>query len=220
MTSPLSSNDKQRLLGYASGRHRLERKLQDARDEVTNILWDMKELPEYTEDARDVTLFKYFVMENVSWLCQASLQNALFNFNGMTPRTIHPFLWAAAWLVAIYAYNGFLFYWILAWGLENGGQTLNQWGAIYGVCLIQDIIACEFVKIFISFNLAIIAARPQLRNIRRVITDASLMLLQHGEKFTSDIRVVQHLSPACRAARKSELSNLPSAAILRQVIQL
>ena len=157
-------------------------------------------------------------MENVSWLCQASLQNALFNFTGMTPNTIHPVLWATAWLVAIYGYNGFMFYWIVLWGIENGGQTLSQWGAIYGVCLIQDIIACEFVKIFISFNLAIIAARPQLRNIRRVITDASLMLLQHGEKFTSDIRVVQHVSPSCRAARKSELSDLPSAAILRQVI--
>ena len=205
-------------MGYASGRHRLERKLKAARQDALDIVDDMKELPYYSEDARDVTLFKYFVMENVSWLCQASLQNALFNFTGMTPNTIHPVLWATAWLVAIYGYNGFMFYWIVLWGIENGGQTLSQWGAIYGVCLIQDIIACEFVKIFISFNLAIIAARPQLRNIRRVITDASLMLLQHGEKFTSDIRVVQHVSPSCRAARKSELSDLPSAAILRQVI--
>jgi hypothetical protein len=64
-------------------------------------------------------------------------------------------MWAIGWIVAMFGYNAFLFYWILAWGLENGGQTVKTWGAIYGVCMVQDIILCECVKIFISFNLAI-----------------------------------------------------------------
>jgi hypothetical protein len=208
---------RQRLMGFASGRHRLECKLAAARRETEDVIEAVQELNTADADARDATLMMFFVVENVSWLCRASLNNSLFKYSSLTPRLVNPIVWALAWAVVMFGYNGFLLYWILAWGIKNGGQTVNQWGTVYGVCMVQDIVMVECTKVFISFVLAVMVARPQLRNVRRVISETGLRLLQSGEAFTAGLRVTQHLSPACRAARLPTIADLPSAAILRSI---
>ena len=46
-------------------------------------------------------------------------------------------------------------------------------------------------------------------------------MLQHDHSLdhekTQDIKIVQHMSPACRAARSHQLFNLPAAAVLRSL---
>ena len=81
----------------------------------------------------------------------------------------------------------------------------------------QDLIVVEFAKIFMYTVAAQSSVRPQLRVIRQVINDIAISLLQEGEDPKGEVSVVQHLSPACRAARMSEISDLTAAAILRRV---
>lgn len=95
---------------------------------------------------------------------------------------------------------------------------MDEWGKGYGVAVIQDVIIIQTIKFTIMNVLAIIAAKPQLRAIQRVIIQSTLSLIQKGADVDDDIvRVIQHFSPACRAARMRDISVLKSAAILRNL---
>jgi hypothetical protein len=102
----------------------------------------------------------------------------------------------------------------------NGGDTLNAWGTAYGVAAFMDVVLCESTKMLVIYVLALIVAKPQLRSIRSVINDAALRIVQDEAGLDSVVEkfsVVQHLSPACRAANKKRLYDMPSAAVLRQL---
>jgi hypothetical protein len=73
------------------------------------------------------------------------------------------------------------------------------------------------------------AMQPQLLRIRKVLADVSLCHVNRqladggrleggrsGEE-EEELRVIQHMSAACRASRSDELKELPSAWLLRQV---
>ncbi len=60
------------------------------------------------------------------------------------------------------------------------------------------------VKVYVLYCLAMYAIRPQLNHIYRVLNKLAISYAQQGPVDTMhDMRVVQHLSPACRAARSS-----------------
>ena len=92
---------------------------------------------------------------------------------------------------------------------------MNEWGSGYGIAVVQDVMVCEFIKMGVMFCLAPMNARPQLQVIRRVINEAALTFVQQGAGDDSDVRVVQHFSPACRAAHLGGVNTLAAAAILR-----
>jgi hypothetical protein len=92
---------------------------------------------------------------------------------------------------------------------------MNNWGSSYGIALIQDIAVCEVVKLAVMYCFAPANAKPQLQVIRRVINEAALSFVQEGSGDNSDVRVVQHFSPACRVAHMGGTNQLAAAAILR-----
>ena len=60
--------------------------------------------------------------------------------------------------------------------------------------------------------------RYQILDIHRVLENASYRIFREGTKYdSSNIRVCQHLSGACRAAHTQELWDLPSAKLLREL---
>jgi hypothetical protein len=75
----------------------------------------------------------------------------------------------------------------------------------------------EVAKIIFVVAFALISARPQLHVIRQVINEAALSYIQHGADDAEDISIVQHFSPACRAAHVGRIRNLAAAAVLRQI---
>ena len=94
---------------------------------------------------------------------------------------------------------------------------MAEWGSGYGVAVIQDIMVCECIKLLVMYCLTPMNARPQLQVIRRVINDAALTFVQQGAGDDNDVRVVQHFSPACRAAHLGGVNTLAAAAILRSL---
>ena len=151
----------------------------------------------------------------MSFFYRFSLKKNFERIDGMPPSAINPLPWVISWIIV----SGtliFFIYWIFAWGVTNGGSTLNAWGTDYSVAVIQDVFVCETAKLSIMFVFAIISAKPQLQMIKRVINDCALSLVQDGDDNNNgEINLVQSLSPSCRAAHMSALNDLPSSAVLR-----
>ena len=203
-------------LRYRNRAHLLECKIAQRRVEAENARHRVTRLLKRDQAVRDACLLKVFILEQVGFWTKRSVDQLLFSFRDVSNETVHP----ALWLLASTFYLGlhlYLLYWIFAWGSIQQNAQVKIWGAIYGVCLIQDLIVVEFTKIFIYTVAAQSSVRPQLRVIRQVINDIAMTLLQEGEDPRGEVSVVQHLSPACRAARMSDISDLPAAAILRRV---
>ena len=160
--------------------------------------------------------FNRFITEQVSYLYRFSLKRNFESIYGMPPSRIDPLPWVISWICVI-SIILFLIYWIFAWGVVNGGTTLNGWGLEYSVAMIQDIFICETLKLCIMCVFAVISAKPQLQVIKRVINDCALSLIQDGNSYSSDVNITQSLSPSCRAAHMDTLSHLPASAVLRYV---
>jgi hypothetical protein len=117
----------------------------------------------------------------------------------------------------------FFSYWILQWAALYSGVTLSSWAYQIIFVLIQDIFFNEMIQIFIVHILVLEALRPQLRQIYYALNTVVLNKMTNvtetdriqGNK--EYFRIIQHLSPACRAARRPECAELPSAQILMRV---
>lgn len=204
---------RQRVM-YKDRQEMLEHKLSKAREGSLAVIDHVIGLPKNEAGSRDVALIHYFMLENVHWFYRISLRMNLFGFDCL-PERIDPILWMGAWAFVSGAL-GFFLYWTFAWGIKNGSDRLGDWGLYFGLNMVQDIFFTQIVKVLILKVLAIIGLRPQLRAIRRVIMDAGMTVLQHSENI-HDMRIVQHVSPACRAARSLDLYHLPAAAVLRSL---
>ena len=144
------------------------------------------------------------------------MRKRMAELEGLPPEKVNPLLWAFSWLI-FWGAIWFCIYWVFAWGATNSGETMNGWGSGYGIAVIQDVCVCECIKLLVMFCLAPMNARPQLQVIRRVINDAALTFVQQGAGDDRDVRVVQHFSPACRAAHLGGANTLAAAAILRSL---
>ena len=144
------------------------------------------------------------------------MRKRMEELEGLPPEKVNPFFWAFSWLI-FWGAIWFCIYWVFAWGATNSGETMNLWGSGYGVAVVQDVMVCECIKLLVMFCLAPMNARPQLQVIRRVINDAALTFVQQGAGDDRDVRVVQHFSPACRAAHLGGVNTLAASAILRNL---
>ena len=120
-----------------------------------------------------------------------------------------------------------MYYWVFIWTLSSEDVTFRNWGIQFLLSIIQEIFINQPLKIFVVHILVVCSIRPQLRQIFNVLMNASLLKIKSGlsddegasKKLTAykDIRVVQHFSAACRAARKHHISHLPTSQLLMQL---
>jgi hypothetical protein len=127
-----------------------------------------------------------------------------------------PYLWCLAWFFSLGCILFFV-YWVFAWGISNGGTTLESWGIVFALSMINSFLIAIPMKVLLIHIFAIEAMRPQLRVIHKTI----LMVAQTATSADSppdvEFRVVQHMSASCRASRDSVCHNLSSAQILRHM---
>ena len=192
------------------------KKVKRARRRAIKICEAVSEMKVHDDNLKDIALMRKFILEQVSIFYQFSLKKNFDDIDGVPPEIIRPGVWVAAWFFIISVILFFL-YWVFAWGVKNGGDTLYSWGTNYGVSVVQDCLICEVAKVCIMYVFAVLSAKPQLHVIKRIINDRALSLVQDGIKAKDEVSVVQHFSPACRAARLSGLSKLPASAILRSI---
>ena len=199
---------------FSSRQNLLEMKLKAAREGASKVCGTIEEMEVTTDHYKDIALMRCFMLEQISIFNRFSVKKCFNKIDGTTAESIHPFPWVIAWFIVI-GCDLFFLYWIFAWGVKNGSETFNDWGKDYGCAVIQDVFVCETTKLCIIFVFAIMSAKPQLQVIKRVINDTALSLIQDREDSANNLNIVQHFSPACRAAHLAQLSELPSSAILR-----
>jgi len=209
---PLTLKD--RLL-FSSPRKRLVAKITRARKKAREIVQVLSGLGKYEEDLRDMVLMQNFILEQLSPVNRAALEREFFALHRAHAESIDGRLWAFCWFL-VFCMFGFLFYWTLAWALASSDTTFTAWGTQFGLHIIQDIFLSQLLIVFSLHVVAAEAMRPQLKFMYKVLGDVAVNhSVNAASKFTDEIRICQHLSPSCRAARSLVAMRLPAAVLLR-----
>jgi len=114
-------------------------------------------------------------------------------------------------------------YWLFNWAIDNSDVTVEAWAYQMLFVLIQEIFFNKMLQIFVVHVLVVEALRPQLKRIYSALNTVILSKMTNTSKTdkvqskSSHVRVVQHLSAACRASRRPECADLPSAQMLMRV---
>ena len=201
---------------FGTQRRRFTSKITAARDRAEEIANMISEFDEVEVDAKEGSLIQHFILELVTPFKRYCLSRKFFRFDESSAGKVNAYLWLAGWAVVIGAYI-FFFYWIFAWGIKNGGSTVELWGVNFVICFLQDMACFQIAKICILFVLAANSTLPQLRSIVRTLNNATMKFIQEGTDPSSDLRVCQYMSPSCRAARCDGVKHLAAAAILRNI---
>ena len=213
------------IFGTAIGK--LEHKIRKARLQAKEIAEVIGCVKPWEVDDKDTRLIRYFILECLSPCKRYVLQSTNLSYDDFQGTKSSWPVYICSWIM-ITGTLCFFVYWIFAWGLYEGGDTLAAWGAVYGTGAAQDILLVSVTKIIIVNYLPAQAMQAQLVRIRRVLADVSLKYIhcrenqganqvQLNESDTDIISMVQHMSAACRAARLDEVKALPAAWLLRQV---
>ena len=212
--TPLSSLE---LLLYGNPKGKLVANIASARKAATNISTVLAELGNTELMNRDVALMQYFILEQFSPFKAYVLTHRLFTFSVSSALPISPLLWTSCWAFVIGSLL-FWLYWVLQWGLANGSVTLEQWGVNFAFAVIEDVFAVQGFRCYALFVLSMISIDPQLRYIYRVLNRVAVSYTQDElENNLGEIKVVQHLSGACRVSRMKVAKDLSTAKILRHI---
>jgi hypothetical protein len=211
---------RQRL--FFGGYHpKLAFKLKKSRTKANYIVEKLSNFMAWEEEARDMQLMRMFIFECLSPFKRFVYELYTSDYDEISGDKIGWVTYIVAWIFLSGALCFFM-YWIFAWGVYNGGETLAAWGVNFGIGAAQDIMLVQLTKIFIVDVLTMNSMQAQLRMIRKMFADLSMSYInrsQTGVRYDEEeeIRVVQHMSAACRASRSKELKGLSSAWLLRQL---
>ena len=207
-------------LTFGTPRKRIERKLKAVRRRVQGILGDMEMFVEGEEDCKDTLLIQNFILEQLSPFKRYALRHEFFQIDTAVPGFVNGYAWLMAWAFIVMVWI-FLIYWVILWALNNSDVTVNAWAYQIVFVIIQEIFINELLQIFIVNVVVIEVLRPQLRRIYFALntvivskmTDVVSTDRRQGKR--ENLRVVQHMSASCRAARKHP--ELPAAQLLMRV---
>ena len=214
---------KQRLF-FGTPMAKLEYKIDKARKKTVKVLKSIQSLRSTIQDAKDIALLREFILECLSPFKRRALEVNNLAYDEASIRLVSWPVYILAWTFVTGCLLFFI-YWIFAWGVYEGDDILAAWGAVFGTGAASDILLVQITKVIILHYLPAVAMQPQLLRIRNVLADISMSYInRHDPSADSvamheveDIKVIQHMSTACRASRSPELDYLPAAQLLRQV---
>jgi hypothetical protein len=169
------------------------------------------------EEFKNYCLLQLFILEQMMPFKRFALKKLLQFHRGMTQDLTSCIEFTLGWLL-VAGTLGFFYSWVFAWGLRNQStQTLQSWGINFGVGVAQDILVLNPIKILILFVLSTELMQPQLKSIHRTLSSVAIRAAQGPSFLEYDFSVCQHMSAACRTARRSGASSLPSAQLLQLI---
>lgn len=201
-------------------------KVDKVRKKAAKLIEDVESYKPWEADIKDTTLIRYFILECLCPFKRHALSLNIEAYGAFRAEKPSWPLYVASWIF-VSGTLCFFIYWIFAWGVHNGGDTIKAWGAVFGLNTANDILLVQVTKIIIIYYLPAQAMRPQLLRIRKVLGDVSMAYINRhdpiydlpaNEDDENSICLVQHMSAACRASRSPELRRLPSSWLLRQVL--
>jgi hypothetical protein len=98
-----------------------------------------------------------------------------------------------------------------------GGSTIQNWGINFGLCVGQEVLGSELLRIYFEFVVGARSVRPQIMRIYNTFSKVARKLSTTGPTEEEDLRLCQHVSGSCRTAHFPEFKDLVSAKILREL---
>lgn len=211
---PLTLRDRMR---YSSQRHRLEAKIVHARQKATSVINLVTRIADVTSYEPSIALIHVFVTEHFTPFKRFILEHQFFPHHSFYSASIDPGLWLLG-VIGLTCSILFFLYWILAWAVGSGHSAFRAWGVNFILIFMQEMMIIQVVEVLIFHFLGMYAIEPQLVFIYRALYKVAVDIAQNKDSTpTSDTTLVQHLSPACRAAHASYIRKLPASKILRRV---
>jgi hypothetical protein len=167
------------------------------------------------------------MLEQLSPFRRYAIRREFFQYDDANPCPIAVLPWISAWafLIAVWI---FLAYWILIWAVQNSRATAFTWALQLSFVLLQECFVNEVLQVLIMNVVVVETLRPQIKRIVDVLTSILVSKVSNLDKRSVDnssgqpqvengFNVAQHMSAACRVARKPILNNLVASKILLQL---
>jgi len=204
-------------LRYGTPKQKLISTINTARAGAKEIEANLKILGDGEMQNRDTMLLQYFILEQFTLFKQFILCRHMFVFSLSSPLPIDPLIWLTSWIVIICGMIFFL-YWAFAWGVSQGGKTFESWLVNLSFSILQDVFAVQIFKVYVIYVVSLVSIKPQLKYIYRVLNRVAVSYAQDElVDNLEEIRVVQYVSAACRAARLQITHPQATANILRNI---
>lgn len=189
-----------------------------SRNKAEEIVGRMKLSEDQDKHAKDMLLIRCFILEQMTFYKRYCLSKIAFQFHDVSPELIDPYSWLAAWTFVLLSLAFFLT-WLLFWAARNAGSTMSSWGFNFLIGFLQDVFFVQIAKICVIYVAGYNSLKPQLRTILQVLGEVAMRYEDElATKYhDNEVRVVQHLSAACRASRHPVARGLPSSKILRML---
>jgi hypothetical protein len=176
----------EQLLFHRSRQDKVLKNIQRTRDNAQELIDQLVELSELNQASLEEVLLLYtFVLEQFPIFKRWVLKDQLLCFEGFFPSVIDFYSWFFAWLFVLGVYL-FYCYWIFAWGVSNGNLLLSAWGLNFAIGTIQDIFFVQIAKIALVYFIAFFSIKPKLVEIRHILINAAMMLIQHDHNGKQD----------------------------------
>jgi hypothetical protein len=221
MVFPLTLRQK---LRYGNHWHFLESKIIRARKKADVIYREVKYFSDNEKDLISKYLIQQFILEQLPFFRRYCMSKNFFQYDDVSPDTIDPFIWLLAWLI-VCGMMAFFMFWVGRWSKRISKLIIKSWGINFAIGVLLDVFFVQLLKIYILNILVVSASKPQLKRIHSVLKAAAYRLLHENDDFDLDyavgmgrqLRVIQHLSGACRVSRYNRLANLFAARVLRTI---
>ena len=159
---------------------KLEYKIEKTRKQCDEIIEKIESFNSYEDDIKNTKLIRYFILECMSPFKRHILEVTNQRYDNYTNLKISWIIYVTAWVIFTLIIC-FLIYWIFAWGIYQGDETISAWGKIYGTGALNDILLVQITKIFILYYLPSQAMQPQLIRIRKVLSDVTINYINKNE---------------------------------------
>jgi hypothetical protein len=166
---------------------------------------------------QDNVLIQHFIYEQMSPLSRFGLKNELHALDSAAAGRVGFYAWMISWVVLSSCWM-FMGAWILYWTALYSSAASDAWGIVLLIVFLTEIFLNESFRIwFINYSL-LNKLRPQLRHIYNVLNHVWKTRVKNAKNIINDdMRLVQHISAACRTARFENLMNNEASKILNNL---
>jgi hypothetical protein len=162
---------------------------------------------------QDNVLIQHFITEQISPMCRFGISKGFYQQDNSSCGRIPFWYWCAAWVTICFVWTAMGAV-CFVWAASNGSASVASWAITFAVLFLVDNVLNEMCQIYFLNVIVTDKLRPQLQQIYDVLSQVLETRWADDYFAGGDIRVIQHLSAACRASRVASLSGLAASKML------
>ena len=201
---------------YGSAYNALYQRISFARSEslsIQNYVTSTSYCASGETDFKDMVILQSFILEQVPPICRIALRKCFYEMDYASPGSCGFVYWVMCWLLIAGSWAAMLSF-IFHWTISASYNSVVIFVQVLSLVYFFEIVLGKCFEVLLLHVYVIDYVRPLLRDVYFVLCAAFHLKMCKGYVPVKHIRVVQHLSPSCRAARLRSLSFLASAGLL------